>query len=35
MDQRVVSTYGGAPSKADCIAGMNRRKAANPSAPKG
>jgi hypothetical protein len=35
MDQRVVSTYGGSsPSKADRIAGMNRRKAANPNAPK-
>jgi hypothetical protein len=35
MDQRVVSTYGGAsPSKADRIAGMNRRKAANENAPK-
>ena len=35
MDQRVVSTYGGAsPSKADRIAGMNRRKAANANAPK-
>lgn len=35
MDQRVVSTYGGAsPSKADRIAGMNRRKAANPNSPK-
>lgn len=35
MDQRAVSTYGGAsPSKADRIAGMNKRKAANPSAPK-
>lgn len=35
QDQRVVSTYGGAsPSKADRIAGMNRRKAANPNAPK-
>lgn len=35
MDQRVVSTYGGAsPSKADRIAGMNKRKAANPNAPK-
>jgi hypothetical protein len=35
FDQRVVSTYGGAsPSKADRIAGMNRRKAANPNAPK-
>lgn len=34
-DQRVVSTYGGAsPSKADRIAGMNKRKAANPNAPK-
>ena len=30
MDQRVVSTYGGAsPSKADRIIGMNKRKAAN------
>jgi hypothetical protein len=35
MDQRVVSTYGGAsPSKADRIAGMNRRKAENANAPK-
>jgi hypothetical protein len=35
MDQRAVSTYGGAsPSKADRIAGMNRRKAAKPDAPK-
>jgi len=35
MDQRAVSTYGGAsPSKADRIAGMNRRKAENPNAPK-
>jgi hypothetical protein len=35
MDQRVVSTYGGAsPSKADRIIGMNKRKAANPNAPK-
>ena len=35
MDQRVVSTYGGAsPSKADRIAGMNKRKASNPNAPK-
>ena len=35
MDQRAVSTYGGAsPSKADRIAGMNRRRAANPNAPK-
>jgi hypothetical protein len=35
QDQRVVSTYGGAsPSKADRIAGMNRRKAANPNPPK-
>ena len=35
QDQRVVSTYGGmSPSKADRIAGMNRRKAANPNAPK-
>ncbi len=35
MDQRVVSTYGGAsPSKADRIVGMNKRKAANPNAPK-
>jgi hypothetical protein len=35
MDQRVVSTYGGAsPSKADRIAGMNKRKAANANAPK-
>jgi len=35
MDQRAVSTYGGAsPSKADRIAGMNKRKAANPNAPK-
>jgi len=35
MDQRAVSTYGGpSPSKADRIAGMNKRKAANPNAPK-
>jgi hypothetical protein len=35
MDQRVVSTYGGlSPSKADRIAAMNRRRAANPNAPK-
>jgi hypothetical protein len=35
LDQRVVSTYGGAsPSKADRIVGMNKRKAANPNAPK-
>jgi hypothetical protein len=35
MDQRAVSTYGGAsPSKADRIAGMNKRKATNPNAPK-
>ena len=35
MDQRVVSTYGGAsPSKADRIVGMNKRKAANPNSPK-
>lgn len=35
FDQRVVSTYGGpSPSKADRIAGMNKRKAANPNAPK-
>ncbi|HTR37454.1 MAG TPA: hypothetical protein VMH80_16225 [Bryobacteraceae bacterium] len=35
QDQRVVSTYGGmSPSKADRIAGMNKRKAANPNAPK-
>jgi hypothetical protein len=35
MDQRVVNTYGGAsPSKADRIAGMNRRKAQNANAPK-
>ena len=35
MDQRVVSTYGGAsPSKADRIAGMNRRKAENSNAPR-
>jgi hypothetical protein len=35
MDQRVVSTYGGAsPSEADRIAGMNKRKAANANAPK-
>jgi len=35
MDQRAVSTYGGAsPSKADRIAGMNKRKMANPNAPK-
>jgi hypothetical protein len=35
LDQRVVSTYcGPSPSKADRIAGMNKRKAANPNAPK-
>ncbi len=35
MDQRVVSTYGGAsPSKADRIIGMNKRRAANPNAHK-
>ena len=35
QDQRAVSTFGGAsPSKADRIAGMNKRKAANPNAPK-
>ncbi len=35
LDQRVVSTYGGAsPSKADRIVGMNKRKAANPNGPK-
>ena len=35
FDQRAVSTYGGAsPSKADRIIGMNKRKAANPDAPK-
>lgn len=35
MDQRVVSTYGGAsPSKADRIIGMNKRRAANPNANK-
>ncbi len=35
MDQRAVSTFGGAsPSKADRIAGMNKRKTANPNAPK-
>jgi hypothetical protein len=35
MDQRVVSTYAGvSPSKADRIAGMNRRRAMNPNAPK-
>lgn len=35
QDQRVVSTYGGmSPSKADRISGMNRRKGANPNAPK-
>ena len=35
MDQRVVSTYGGAsPSKADRVAGMNKRKAENANAPK-
>lgn len=35
MDQRVVSTYGGAsPSKADRIIGMNKRRAANPNAYK-
>jgi len=35
FDQRVVSTFGGAsPSKADRIVGMNKRRAANPNAPK-
>jgi hypothetical protein len=35
MDQRAVSTYGGAsPSKADRIIGMNKRREANPNAPK-
>jgi len=35
MDQRAVSTYGGAsPSKTDRISGMNKRKAANPNSPK-
>jgi len=35
LDQRPVNTYGGlARSKADRIAGMNKRKAANPNAPK-
>lgn len=35
MDQRVVSTFGGqSPSKAARIAGMNKRQAANPNAPK-
>ena len=35
MDQRAVSTYGGAsPSKADRVAGMNKRRMANPNAPK-
>jgi hypothetical protein len=35
FDQRVVSTYGGpSPSKADRVANMNKRKAANPDAPK-
>jgi hypothetical protein len=35
FDQRVVSTYGGAsPSKADRVAGMNKRRAANANAPK-
>jgi hypothetical protein len=34
MDQRVVSTYGGpSPSKADRVAGMNKRKAENSNAP--
>jgi len=34
MDQRVVSTYGGAsPSKAERIVGMNKRKETNPNAP--
>jgi hypothetical protein len=34
FDQRVVSTYGGAsPSKADRVAGMNKRKVSNPNAP--
>ena len=35
LDQRAVSTYGGASgSKAERIAGMNKRKAENPNAPK-
>ena len=35
MDQRVVSTYGGAsPSKADRLAGMRKRAGTNPNAPK-
>jgi hypothetical protein len=35
MDQRVVSTYGGAsPSKADRVAGMNKRKSETANAPK-
>lgn len=35
MDQRAVSTYGGAsPSKAARIAGMNKRRAEHPDAPK-
>jgi hypothetical protein len=35
MDQRVVSTYGGAsPSKAERIVGMNKRAAENPNGPK-
>lgn len=35
LDQRVVSTYGGAsPSKADRVAGMNRRKGEAANAPK-
>ena len=34
LDQRPVNTYGGqAVSKADRVAGMNRRRAANPNAP--
>ena len=34
LDQRVVSTFGGAsPSKADRIVGMNKRRQANPNAP--
>ena len=35
MDQRAVSTFGGAsPSKADRIAGMNKRREMHPDAPK-
>jgi hypothetical protein len=35
QDQRVVSTYGGpSPSKADRVAGMNKRASENPNAPK-